>query len=139
MVDTDDFDRLCERKWYLSNRGYACCAEPRPGGGSTQRQLHSVLLPDAPEVDHINRDKLDNRRSNLRAVTHQQNMENMAAHRDSKYSKHRGVTFNQRKQKWVARACINYRNHWLGYFTTEEAAADAAARFREHHMSHATD
>jgi len=55
------------------------------------------------------------------------------------YSKHRGVTFNKRKQKWLARACVDGRDHFLGYFDEEQDAADAAACFREHNMPFATD
>jgi hypothetical protein len=51
-------------------------------------------------ADHINGDDLDNRKKNLRWVTHEQNMQNRAGW--NKYSRHAGVSFNKGTDKWVA-------------------------------------
>ena len=81
------------------------------------------------EVDHINRDKLDNRRSNLRLVTHTQNCVN-ASLRVTNTSGFKGVNFYRGKY-WRAYIRVNYRHISLGFFPTAEAAArayDEAAR-----------
>lgn len=91
-----------------------------------------------PEVDHINHDRLDNRRSNLRVVTRSQNAQNGSAHKDSMYSKHRGVTYCIRHRHWIASAMCEGKKY-RATFKTEQEAADAAARYREQHMPYSEE
>lgn len=140
MVDAADAHRLSRLKLFLHGRyptRYAGVAET---GGYEKRALHRELMgnPDG-EVDHRNRDVLDNRRANLRVATHMENAQNQGGHVDAFYSKHRGVSYNKRRRKWIARARANGVDHWLGCHSTEEAAADAAARFREHNMPYSEE
>lgn len=71
VVDAAVADALGRWKWCLNGRGYAMGS---PG------LLHRVVLGlekgDGSEVDHLNRDKLDNRRTNLRLVEHSENVRN---------------------------------------------------------------
>jgi hypothetical protein len=81
-------------------------------------------------VDHINGDSLDNRRSNLRAATHQQNAFNQQKQKRSTSSKFKGVTFDKSRNKWMAAIKHDGVRHYLGRFTRESDAAkayDAAA------------
>ncbi len=72
------------------------------------------------EVDHINGDRLDNRRSNLRAATRQQNSWNSGAQRRrSRTSRYKGVSFDKSRGLWTA----HILNKNLGRFDTEEEAA----------------
>ena len=64
-------------------------------------------------VDHINENKSDNRRVNLRELTHKQNLLNR--------SSVKGVYFNKKNNKWVAQISSKY----LGSFDTEDAASSA--------------
>jgi hypothetical protein len=89
--------------------------------------MHRVIAgtPIGMETDHINRVKLDNRRANLRIVTHVQNIANIGVRRHNS-SGFIGVCFDRRRQKWMA-----YARRFVGYFETPEEAAlarDAAAR-----------
>lgn len=70
IVDDDDYDRLAACKWQLSARGYAAARN--------QIQMHRKVMaaPRGTLVDHINGDKLDNRKANLRLATNQQNLWN---------------------------------------------------------------
>ena len=86
-------------------------------------------------VDHIDRNRLDNRRSNLRLATKGENGRNRAVNRNKKSSVFKGVFLAgdrvHRNRPW--RAWISYENrkHLLGYFSTEVEAArayDGAAR-----------
>lgn len=140
VVDADFYAWAVSFRWFLY-AGYAARHGGKVDGRYVKRFMHhDVLQVEAgDEVDHINRNKLDNRRVNLRTVTHAENAQNQDAHSDSLYSKHRGVSYNKRRKKWIARARVGGVDHWLGYHSTEEAAADAAARFREHNMPYSEE
>jgi hypothetical protein len=87
--------------------------------------------PHGLEVDHINHDKLDNRRCNLRIVTRQQNNQNTRPKTSStRTSAYKGV--HLAKGKWRASIHTNGTTRQLGTFTDEVAAAkayDQAARY----------
>jgi hypothetical protein len=74
------------------------------------------------ELDHINRNRADNRLANLREASGKQNHANMGCHRDSK-SGVRGVIFN--RGRWQANMRIDGRYKYLGSFLTKEEARDA--------------
>ena len=79
------------------------------------------------EIDHINRVKDDNRISNLREVTSQENQRNKAA---------KGFCFDKQRaanglRPWRAYICQDYKLHHLGYFWTEEVARAAYLQARK--------
>lgn len=78
-VSTEDFDRLNKHRWSLTRDGYAC-RWVREDGRTRAISIHREVLglsPDDPRWgDHKEGDKLDNRRSELRAVTPRQNRRN---------------------------------------------------------------
>lgn len=73
VVDYEDALRVAVYRWHRNSNGYAA----RPAGQGRIVLMHRQLLGLSPgdgvEVDHVNRDKLDNRRENLRAGTHAEN------------------------------------------------------------------
>ncbi len=75
-------------------------------------------------VDHINGDRADNRSSNIRCVTHFQNMQNSRAHKDSS-SVYTGVSWDSSRNKWIASITTNGKTIHLGRFCIEEDARDA--------------
>lgn len=75
-------------------------------------------------IDHIDRDKLNNTRENLRFATHSQNNQNKQKRKNST-SKFIGVSFRRDKNLWRARICIDKINISLGYFKIEAEAARA--------------
>lgn len=82
------------------------------------------------DIDHINRDRCDNRWCNLREATRSENMRN-ALSRAGASSRFLGVSWASDRQKWVANITQNRRAKHLGYFDQEERAAlayDAAAK-----------
>lgn len=135
LIDEIDAGQATHR-WYLHNIGYAY-RELR--GFSPRRTvlLHreiAGLVPgDGREVDHLNRDRLDNRRVNLRVVTHAENQQNMSSHRGSA-SKYRGVSWQSDRQRWLAQATINGRTHNLGRFANEDTAGEAVRQWRLSNM-----
>ena len=89
------------------------------------RLLAEAYLPDFCEdlqVDHIDRDRTNNCISNLRMVTHQQNMFNTNA---------KGCYFYKNRNKWHARIRVNDKMHHLGYFESEDDARQAYLKAKE--------
>lgn len=78
-------------------------------------------IPEGLQIDHINRDKTDNRLCNLRAVTPYLNSHNSVYHRE----KRDGVYFSKQRGKWIATIGILGKRYYLGIYETE-AAADFA-------------
>jgi len=99
------------------------------------------LITDAPpclEVDHIDGDPLNNRQFNLRLVTHAQNHQNKPSTPGS-LSRYRGVTFDRKRGKWIAKHKMNHVTYNLGRFLSEYEAGIAAARFRAEHMPYSNE
>lgn len=87
-------------------------------------------------IDHISRDRLDNRFCNLRDATTAQNAANSSVHRDSQFGL-KGIEAHPQTGKWRARICVNGRRMSLGLHETPEMAhaaylAAAAKSFGEY-------
>jgi HNH endonuclease/AP2 domain len=125
----------------LDQNGYV--VRTRHAAGRAKKfRLHRVVLelkPGDPEVDHINGNRLDNRRSNLRVASHSENEQNRHGLSANNTSGYRGVTWNKRARKWSARAKLNGHSHFLGYFDTPEEANDAVTVWRAEHMPFSAD
>lgn len=80
------------------------------------------------DIDHINGDTSDNRIANLRDCTRSQNLLNQGKHKNNK-SGNKGVFYDSRRNKWVAKSQINRRQAYLGSFESKAAASLAYARF----------
>jgi hypothetical protein len=130
LVDDDDLELISKHAWFITPQGYACTALRVSPGKKGRRTIgmHRLILgdPPTPAIDHINRNKLDNRKENLRACSDSQNNRNkpMAAGKTSKY---RGVSF--KRGKWQVVIRVNGVLKWLGYHKTEDAAAAIAAPY----------
>jgi hypothetical protein len=137
LVDDADLPLLAGRKWQLWSNGYVARYIDLPSGRILQR-MHRVLMGldngDPRRVDHRNRNKLDNRRSNLRIATPAQNSQNMAVVNNRGASRYRGVTWYARTGRWQAKAKLNGRRLHLGYFLTEEEAMTALESWRAGHQ-----
>ena len=85
--------------------------------------LHRAIVGelDGFQVDHINRNGLDNRRVNLRLATRSQNQHNRVASSNNT-SGFKGVTWHNGAQKWQAQIAFSGRNKYLGRYDTVEDA-----------------
>lgn len=129
-VDDDDFEYLNQWKWYPKYGKYAVRSlkDPRPRVIRMHRQ---IMNPEAiMQVDHVNRDGLDNRRENLRICTGFQNARNSKKRSHGVTSKYKGVCWSGAAKKFQAYIVYETRNIHLGLFKIEEDAAlayDSAA------------
>lgn len=126
-VDEADFAEVSKYKWYLNNRGYPTHAF-WIDGKSKNISLHRFLLgsKEGKVCDHINRDKLDNQRSNLRFVTNGENMWNRGNR--NKKSGYFGVYWRKDSKKWYARLIKNRVEVYFEGFRTALEAAHAYDR-----------
>jgi len=121
LVDDDDFEELSKHKWYPNTRGYAW-ANIR--GKNTL--MHRLLMGDIGkrQVDHINGNKLDNRKSNIRPCTQSENNANTGKNKKNT-SGYRGVIYRKDICLWRAYLGLNGERISLGHYETPQAAARA--------------
>lgn len=122
LVDDADFEHLAHWRWHRHPGGYA--ARTANGGRKVLMHREIAAPPAGLEVDHINRDKLDNRRANLRVVDHPTNQRNTGPQANNT-SGYKGVTWDKNRQKWVAKTRHLGKHIFIGRFGTAEEAADA--------------
>jgi hypothetical protein len=131
LVDGDDYEELSKYKWCVQRGANTFYAQrkARANGEQTAILMHRQILGFPPEIDHINRDGLDNRRCNLRVVTHRQNAENRRG--QSLYGVGVYIDPTNKVRPFRALALINGRLKHLGLFPTASEARLARARFLE--------
>ena len=125
-VDIEDFDAAMEKNWCLSDTGYARRTSSRMNERLHRFVMERVLgreLSPREQVDHINGDRLDNQRSNLRVVSNAENARNRPAQRNSG-SRLKGVTRSDTvSERWTTELQIlGTRLRWGGMESAEEAA-----------------
>lgn len=127
MVDDDDFDHLSQWKWSVEKRRNTCYAircVRRDGKKTTIRMHVEIMGRQALDIDHRDRNGLNNQRSNLRSATETQNMWNVAKW-GGKTSKYKGVSWCQKYGRWKSHIRMNGKRVYLGSYATEELAAAA--------------
>lgn len=115
IIDDEDFKKVKQFSWFCNEWGYALY---RGGNPKKNIRMHRLIL-DAPknlEVDHINGNKLDNRRENLRLATKSQNQWNRNKTKIT-VSKFKGVF--KSKNRWQ----VKIKQIYIGSFKTEHQAA----------------
>ena len=90
-------------------------------------KMHQVIMgtEEGKVIDHINSNGLDNRKTNVRFATSQQNSWNQRKQRGNSRSKYKGVHWEKKRKEWRARITFKGRVVHLGRFDTEEEAAMA--------------
>lgn len=123
IIDEEFFERVNEFKWSYNLRGYA----QRMIGSSGKSMLLHRFIIDAPsdkEVDHINGNRLDNRKANLRLSTRIQNCWNSKWKNKTGF---KGVSIAKHgyNKKYIAAITCRGKVYRLGYFSTAREAGKA--------------
>ena len=132
--------------WYYRPGGSVACSSrgKRDRRGERERSRTSLpmhrLIMDAPkgmDIDHINGNPLDNRKSNLRICTRAENMRNRGAQKNNT-SGYKGVGWCKHRKKWHAQIKHNGKQIYIGrYKDKEEAARAYDAKAKELHGEYA--
>lgn len=128
MFDKEDYDKVLDinRYWSINNIGYVLCTLR-----NSECQLHRYLMGlgkynrgEDIIVDHINGDKLDNRKSNLR-ITHRRNNPKNTSLYSNNTSGHKGVGWHKGRSKWQASINVNKKSVYLGIYDNLDEAIEA--------------
>jgi hypothetical protein len=119
IIDAEDVDLIKDYTWYMAH-GYVF---------TTSRKnilIHRLIMDAKPGciIDHINQNKLDNRKCNLRIATHSQNSSNSGVRKNNTSGK-KGVSWHKATGKWQATMTHNYKSIHIGLYDTVEEAAVA--------------
>lgn len=126
LVSEEDYDMLNGYGWYESS-GYAMCNSYKNNESSLMHRL--IMKPkDNEMVDHINNNKLDNRRENLRICSVTVNNLNRRKTKNAS-SQYKGVYFDKGRNKYVAQISNHGKTHSVGNFKNEVDAAEQIDKF----------
>jgi len=133
IVDDDMFEELSKFKWSFLSSGYA-----RRAVGQKSILMHREIMKATVGgyVDHINGNKLDNRKSNLRICTMYENGANRGVNKNNK-SGYKGVSWDSQRNKWFAKvehagkqiALGRYENIKDAVSAYEKASSDIFGEF----------
>jgi len=133
MVDDEDFEWLNQWKWHLKNTGKNLYAArgiwDNDRGNNRFIRMHRLIMgaSGSIQVDHINRNTLDNRRCNLRLCDNAQNHWNSGVKRNNT-SGFKGVDWLKKNKKWRARLHFHGKEVHIGCFKNK---LDAALAYNE--------
>ena len=119
-VDAEDYEWLSQWTWHLHN-GYAV---RRRNNKVINMHREITQAPKGMEVDHKNRNKLDNTRENLHVCTHAENAQNRRKPRNTS-SRFWGVSYIKDRAKYMAFVCYKGEVVSCGCFTDQIEAARA--------------
>ena len=138
LLDEEDWDKVKDYKWHISSRGYVRTTIMDPRGRTLIRNgyvcaksanlfMHRLILntPKDLQTDHINGNKADNRKSNLRACTNAQNGQNKKPYKCKSGYKGVSPVPNSKRNPWKASIRVEGKKIHIGVFTTAEKAARA--------------
>ena len=124
LIDDADKEIYEENKFYINknSKGYESVRIYK--GKNAKKQFATVLFGEYDkklEIDHINGNRLDNRRSNLRLCTHAENMRNIRIQKNNT-SGYKGVSYYTKIKKWVASCEINGKRYKKQFNDKNDAA-----------------
>ena len=129
LVDDSDYAYLSQFNWQVDKFDTVQRHTKFSNGVKGHILIHrDILKPNKnQEVDHIDGNRLNNQRSNLRFATSSQNKINRGARKDNQ-SGYKGVSWHKQRDKWTARIMANGKYQHLGLF---ENILDAVTAYNE--------
>lgn len=128
LVDDEDFKYISKWKWTYHSTHVGGYASRRmwKDGKRIAIYMHREVnkTPDNYITDHINQNKLDNRRKNLRTVSHSQNQMNTGLRKNNR-SGFKGIGWNKQFRKWRARITVDKKTILIGDYLLLEDAVSA--------------
>jgi hypothetical protein len=125
LIDDEDFDKANRGKsLFVKSNGFVVISKRTSRTSGKHIYLHKEIMGvgKGVHVDHINHDRLDNRKSNLRICTHAENQRNKNKRVDSQF-KYKGVRRYGRSKRWHAFITVNRVSYRSELLATEEEAA----------------
>jgi hypothetical protein len=121
ILDDDDYKWLNKESIHINRIGKYFYVRINP----SKQHIHRIIskCPKGLQVDHINRNTLDNRKCNLRNVTLQENLRNQI--RNNNKTGYTGVAIHKQTGKYTAQLKHNYKKIHLGLFDTIKEAYEA--------------
>jgi hypothetical protein len=123
MVDDEDYDFLNQHYWQVDKFKSVGC-HTKVDGKRKNILIHRLIMkpPKGVEIDHIDGNRLNNQKSNLRFATSSQNKINRGARKDCK-SGYKGVSWHKQRNCWTSRLMIDGKYQHLGLFKDKHKAA----------------
>lgn len=123
-IDDEDYPLVSQHSWCCDFDGYIVTTVEFERGKYKSVGIHRLIMntPVGLVTDHINNNKLDNRKANLRICSHAQNVRNNRPQSKST-SRYKGVYWRKDRNKWVARIKQHGKTISLGHYTNESEAA----------------
>lgn len=120
-VDVDDYEKLSQHKWGINSSGYARRTISSKKNKCSQATLlaHRLIMnfPQSGEIDHINNDKLDNRKANLRIVDRHINLSNRTLNR---------IEYDKKSKQYYPRIVFYGKRFSMGSFRQKQKAERVA-------------
>lgn len=126
--DIEDYDKIKDYCWFIDNDGYVIAHDSK--ANHSTKGMHRILFPNSKYVDHIKHKNNDNRKSQLRPCTNQQNNMNKGLQKNNTSSV-AGVYFDKRRNKWCSQMHLNGEHIHLGYFDIFEDAVKVRKKAEE--------
>lgn len=128
LIDVTDYLKFSKCAYYVNNYGYVVRTQ-KINGQKVAQLLHREIMncPKGMEVDHINGNRLDNRKENLRVCSRIENQRNKKLYKNNTTGA-KGIYMHKNKnrnKRWQAYIKVNNKKKSLGYFLTREEAAAA--------------
>jgi hypothetical protein len=124
LIDDEDYEIVSKHIWCLDNEGYASTTILENGNVKKIRMHRLILGYPSSRIDHQNHNSIDNRRSNLRLATHQQNARNRGPTK-ANTSGYKGVHLRRDTNRYQAFIKVEGKRLTLGCFKIAEEAAKA--------------
>lgn len=121
LFDIEDYDLIKDYCWYIDAKGYVSTKYGEGHIKLHQLIMRDVSLPNGYVIDHIDRNKLNNSKSNLRILSFRENVINKDAPKNNT-SGIIGVHWSNNNKRWIAQITVNSKKIYLGSFIDKHDA-----------------